>query len=289
MKSWPITTVLTAAATINLTDLATVKEELGLGLDSTADDSFLTRAVAQASTAIANYCDRTFPVETVQDLFLGDGCSWPPQTPDPLQLTRWPLSTAGATLTTSAGTASGSTLHFSSTSGAVAGQPVTGDNVALGTVAGTVTANTSVALSAAVEGAVASGASIVFGLAVAVTDTDGTVTKLAAGTDFLVDAARGWLIRLDSDGVPTWWERAASIRVAYQAGFSDIPDDIEGVALRLITARYKARGRDPMLRTRDQGGTGSETYWVGGLPGVQGAFPQEIAAILDAYCEPAAG
>jgi hypothetical protein len=88
-----VTVVTTPASSYDLTDLATVRDELKI-INDTSDDAFLSRAITQASTAIANYCNRVFPVETLQDTFYPDPI-YPAQGPlvgDSLQLARWPLA-----------------------------------------------------------------------------------------------------------------------------------------------------------------------------------------------------
>lgn len=122
---------------------------------------------------------------------------------------------------------------------------------------------------------------------VVIADPPGTTTNLVEGQDFVVDAAKGWLIRLNHyTGYPTSWDPVMTT-IVYPAGYAAIPSDLSGAALRMITARWKARGRDPLLMSRDQpGALGNERYWVGGVPGVRGPFPQEIAAVLDLYRVP---
>lgn len=51
----------------DLTTLATVKDELGIG--DRASDAQLRRQITQASDAIAKYCRRVFPIETVSEVF----------------------------------------------------------------------------------------------------------------------------------------------------------------------------------------------------------------------------
>jgi hypothetical protein len=89
-----VSTIVSAAKSHDLTTLATVKEELGLTTPDASRDRVLARYIAAGSTAIANYCNRVFAVETVQDQF------YPRRDPpmriatggvDPIQLTRWPL------------------------------------------------------------------------------------------------------------------------------------------------------------------------------------------------------
>ena len=89
MPAEVITTVTIAANSYDLTDLATVKVELGIS--GTAQDAQLDHYITAASLAAAQYCNRVFPAETVQDRFDltfprmrygGDG---------KLQLSRWPV------------------------------------------------------------------------------------------------------------------------------------------------------------------------------------------------------
>lgn len=90
----PITTVITPAASRNLTTLADVKAELGISAPDS--DILLTRYIAEASAIAERYCNRVFSVETVKDTFLAS------ETPffgivvagvGPLQLSRWPIVT----------------------------------------------------------------------------------------------------------------------------------------------------------------------------------------------------
>jgi len=61
------TTVLVAATTIDLAVLATVKDDLQITVSSS--DAFLSRALTRASAAAAQYCNRIFGAEKVQDTF----------------------------------------------------------------------------------------------------------------------------------------------------------------------------------------------------------------------------
>jgi hypothetical protein len=45
--------------------------------------------------------------------------------------------------------------------------------------------------------------------------------------------------------------------------------------------RNSAQGRDPLLKSREQPGIGTETYWIGTVPGVKGALPEEVTDLLD--------
>ncbi|KAF2991151.1 hypothetical protein OGR47_02715 [Methylocystis sp. MJC1] len=89
-----VSTVVTAAKSHDLTTLATVKEELDLKTSDATRDKVLARYITAGSKAIANFCNRVFAVEAIQDQF------YPRRDPpmriaaggvDPIQLTRWPL------------------------------------------------------------------------------------------------------------------------------------------------------------------------------------------------------
>ena len=87
-----ITTLEVKAPSYDLVDLATLK--ILLAETSTLNDAFYALAISQASTAAANYCNRTFNVETLQSQFWPQRDGWPGivrgQTAV-LQLPRWPL------------------------------------------------------------------------------------------------------------------------------------------------------------------------------------------------------
>jgi hypothetical protein len=75
----------------DLTTLANVKAELGL--TDTTNDVLLKRYITAASSAAAQYCNRVFQVESLQDQFLYDGRSnLFRQGPEILQLSRWPIA-----------------------------------------------------------------------------------------------------------------------------------------------------------------------------------------------------
>ena len=116
----------------------------------------------------------------------------------------------------------------------------------------------------------------------------GITNTLTEGTDFITDPANGWLTRLDPNtGAPAGWS-PNQYTVQYQAGLTNPPADLEMAVLRLVTARFKARGRDPSLRSQGEPGVGQEQYWVGAMPGQTGPFPPDISAVLEKYRVPTA-
>lgn len=95
-----VTTVVAAATAAfegqqpyDLVDLATVKAELNI--TDTSKDALLLRWITEASAAAANFCNRVFPVETVQDKVFPPRDYFPSPTViggvTPLQLSRWPI------------------------------------------------------------------------------------------------------------------------------------------------------------------------------------------------------
>jgi hypothetical protein len=62
-----ILTVVSSASSYDLTDLTTVKLELGISDND--QDELLSLLIRQASSAISNLCDRVFLTETVQEVF----------------------------------------------------------------------------------------------------------------------------------------------------------------------------------------------------------------------------
>jgi hypothetical protein len=283
-----ISTVLVAASTYDLTDLATAKDELSIKTAETSNDAFISRAITQVSAAVANYCNRTFQLETVQDVCIYDRDAYPYQVPgggNPLQLSRYPMTSAYVMLATSGAVASGAVLNFAATAGVFVGQPVAGTNIPIGAVVSAVGAS-SVTISVAVAGTVAAGAAITFGTLVVVANSASSLAGLVQDTDYRVDGRRGQLVRCNAyTGYPLTWNSVPTT-VIYQGGYATIPADITDVVLRAVTQRLASRGRDPFLKHQTQPGIGEQSYWIGGTPGSSGAFTRELADQLDNYRVP---
>lgn len=90
----PILTVISAASTYDLVDLATVKDELGI--TDSGYDTKLQRWITSTSQRFANICGIVFPEETVSEVFRQGNPwhSWPGSTRSgsPLTLRRRPVS-----------------------------------------------------------------------------------------------------------------------------------------------------------------------------------------------------
>lgn len=119
----------------------------------------------------------------------------------------------------------------------------------------------------------------------------GTVTSitengniLVGGTDFRIDPANGSLIRLDGMLYPTKW-CAWPIVAIYAGGFAATPADVEDAAIRMVKARYLAKGRDPLLKQESIPGVREYQLWVA-TGSDAGNMPPDVADILDNYRVP---
>jgi hypothetical protein len=273
----------------DLTDLVTVHDELSIPITDTSNDAFLSRAITQASKTIANYCNRVFALEGVQDQIFLQQDPYPWQVPggvDALQLSRWPAAASG--VVTFTGNTHGSIVidGIVSTAGICPGMLVfsADGSLSAGARVSSVAPKSLILTQPATT--TESGVSFSTGVQVVQTLSVGQPQTLVYGQNFTIDAQRGWLIRLDAfTGISVNWE-SIPVTVQYQAGYRKVPADLVDACLRLVTARFAARGRDPMLVQREQPNIGVQRWWVGSTPGQSGALPPEIAALIDQYRVP---
>lgn len=121
-----------------------------------------------------------------------------------------------------------------------------------------------------------------------VTETiNGVATVLTAGTDFLVDLARGQLTRLGSNGYPCSW-RANPIAVVFTAGYANIPPAVVNAVVSIVKGLLYARTRDPALRSENIESVYEAQYWFGTGPGSGSSdgLPSAITGPLDKYRMP---
>ena len=113
----------------------------------------------------------------------------------------------------------------------------------------------------------------------------GTATTLTQNTDYLVDAKKGQLVRLDVNGYPCRW-KPNQIAVNYSAGFSTIPSDVIDATTRLVKAAYFAQERDPNLRSEAVQGIAQVTYFGQRTGAQSGSLPADVQALLSSYRQP---
>jgi hypothetical protein len=288
-------TVTQPSSSYALVDLATVKNELGI--TSTANDTSLSRAIRSVSSTISNYCNppqAPFVVEARSDLFQF------PRDPsggfkfngdDRIVLSRYPvLKISSVTQTLADGTtqalvagtdylpdlAKGIVMRLDSQGRLTRWEalPLTIAYVAgYGTlisaeshvIPATPFAVTPAALSATATFAINQGVTFANGtplVSAGAATTTGQYTVGATGTYTFAPADTGKAINLNY-------------------AVNQIPDDLVGFCLELISARWLSRGRDPQLIQRETPGIGTERFWYGIEPGHTGPFPPRIQAALD--------
>lgn len=118
-------------------------------------------------------------------------------------------------------------------------------------------------------------------------DEDGELALAASEDGAVIDTSEwevnrntGSLYRLNSSGTYATWS-GSLVSVDYDAGFDLIPDVVQAAALRWLSMRYSARGRDPLLRSEDVPGVQRFDYFQigGGSVGV----PPEVTEMLSGY------
>ena len=113
---------------------------------------------------------------------------------------------------------------------------------------------------------------------------------LTAEVDYTEDDEIGQLTRLDCRGYPQLWPKREII-VQYQAGFDPLPVDLADACIAMVTQRWFARGRDPMMRSEKIPGVAEYQYWVqAGTAASSGAnFPPAVLSVLNGYRVPVVG
>jgi len=119
---------------------------------------------------------------------------------------------------------------------------------------------------------------------VAMTSLTENGDALVESTDYRVDKLTGTLYRLDGLGYVKPW-LAWPIVGIYSAGFATIPADVDDAAVRMVKARYLAKGRDPFMKQENIPGVREVTYWVATGKDA-GNMPPDVADILENYRQP---
>lgn len=84
---------------------------------------------------------------------------------------------------------------------------------------------------------------------------------LVENTDFIAEYDSGQITRIDSNGNKIHWSRLP-ITVLYDAGFENIPVDVEDAVIRMVAARYQAKGRDRNIKQENIPGVREVAYWI---------------------------
>lgn len=287
------TTVLASAATKDLSDLITVKEELKI--TSSTDDGWLGKAISQTSAAIAGYCKRLFVPQLVQDLFDLDQDPYPYQTPGGfpalvlscspvialLSVVQSPAPGQANILTEGADfrvdQETGRLLRLNKWTGGVTAWEAYPVTVQYAGGCGTETVEAHSVPSGSPYTTQVSGT---FGCDISVTDAAGAMLARVK----VAPAAGQYSVA--SDGTYTFAAADAGKALTIAYASPSVPADVTACVVQMVNARWSARGRDPTLVQRDMPNQGMERWWVGGQPGQDGPFPPDIAATLDAWRQP---
>lgn len=81
---------------------------------------------------------------------------------------------------------------------------------------------------------------------------------LVAGTDYEVHKSSGCMVRLSSDRETCW--PCGKIIIAYDAGWSTVPDELKAAAFRFMQLTVQQGGRDPLLRGESVPGVLERSY-----------------------------
>jgi hypothetical protein len=291
-----ITTVLSPAASYLLTDLATVKDELSIDTDDTANDAWLTRAISQISRSIKRYTKRVFAPELVQNTFYARRDPDPHQTTGGvpvLELSRWPvLQVTSVVLTLIGGPApqtrtltegmdfqvnpdTGELFRLDGCSGVVIPWRALGITVIYTAGYGALVLETGTVS----DGQVTVSQAAAWSCSQSVAYADGTTLTLVAA-----NPAQGQFSV--ANGVYTFNAADDGQLLSFAYATVAIPDDLVDVCLRMITGRFSGKGRDPALVEQTQPNLGTKRWWFGGVPGQKGDFPPDVLSVLDDYRVP---
>ena len=296
-----ISTVVVPSASYALVDLATVKDELSIPLSDTTKDATLTRMIAYVSAIVSNYCNppfAPFSVESLLDVFnfTADPFSAGTFAGDSrIALERFPvLQIASAVQTLPNGTTqalvAGTDYLLNNAVGELTRLDANGRStrwetypLAIAYTAGYGTLTTGEAHSVPASGpytvTVANAATFAFDAGV--TYANGTALTAVTGTP-----ARGQYTVNGTTGTYTFAAADAGAAILLTYTWNSMPADLISHTVELLTMRWRARGRDPMLMQQETPGVGINRYWVGQMPGQQSEVPPHIAASLDNYRRP---
>jgi hypothetical protein len=107
---------------------------------------------------------------------------------------------------------------------------------------------------------------------------------LVSGTDYLLDAAAGQLIRLNVTGDRVQWNVKPKV-AQYDPGYDAVPDDVADAVIRMVTSRWLNKGVDQKIRSEEIPGVRSFQRWIATGEDA-GNMPPDITDLLDNYRVP---
>jgi hypothetical protein len=104
-----------------------------------------------------------------------------------------------------------------------------------------------------------------------------------AAADYALESSGSGLLRR----VGGLWPQGVDISVSYSAGWvlpgvdgRDLPEAVERACIALVRLWRAESGLNPLLKSTSAEGVGTDTFWVGGLPG---GLPPEVESSLAAF------
>ncbi len=104
-----------------------------------------------------------------------------------------------------------------------------------------------------------------------------------AGTEHIVDKAKGILSRVDGDSLKNWTK--GKVEVTYLGGYvllSGLPYDLEQACLKMVQYAYTQGSRDMAAKRVEVPGVMTVDYWVGAM-GTAGELPPDVATLVAPY------
>ena len=108
-------------------------------------------------------------------------------------------------------------------------------------------------------------------------------TALVEDTDFVVDTESGQVMRLSGGRVICWG--CAPKVVQYDAGYEEIPGDLQDAVTRMVRNRFRAKGRDSYLMSENIPGIRESRWWIA-TGNDAGNIPPDIADLISSYRAP---
>jgi hypothetical protein len=294
-----VTTVLAPAATYNLTDLPTAKVELSIGPADSSNDAWLTQAIAQVSASIQRHCKRVFAPEYVQDVFDIEQDPYPYQTPGgfaQLALSRWPVLAVVSVVQTLAAGAT-PTLQTLVLGRDFRVDAKTGRLQRLNQFTGTVTLWEAIPVTVTYSaghgalvqetGAVPAEGPYQVTVSQAATFACDQQVSYASGAALVpvaANPAQGQYSVNPATGVYAFNAADAGQTLTFAYCTLNITADLVEICLKLITARFRGRARDPAMVEETTPDVGTRRWWFD--TSQKGVFPPDIQDALEDYRVP---
>jgi hypothetical protein len=111
--------------------------------------------------------------------------------------------------------------------------------------------------------------------------------ELVRDTDYRLDEASGLFYRITSGGLDRSWI-STPVVITYNGGFDPIPADLQDAVLKMVNARWAARGRDPFAKSESIPGVRDVTFWIP-TGSEAGNMTPDVLDVLESYRVPLVG